>query len=256
MRRRVSPGIDALAVGLRSYVAMRTPAYVLLEAEESRGTVATWDTQSLLVFMWDHWNEVFRQDLTFVERSLISELREYRNRWAHQQEFSERDIYRVMDNIERLLDAVKCEDMENIRKLRQESLRRLWNVEVGGVQSDGSLRKLWPYLMCGASGIALSAAIVSFGSSPWSWMLAILVFLAMMRIAWWQTVRESLHRHGPHECSQCGCIIYTEKCPYCKPVTVSDVAVGAKDRIAARMVDVGGVPAGTRGNKDLNRRPV
>ena len=238
VRGRVSRGLDVLASGLRRYVAMRTPSYILLEAEESRGGVTTWDALSLLIFMWDNWNEVFRHDLTFVERSLVSELREYRNRWAHQQEFTERDVYRIMDNIERLLYAVKSEDVEAIRQLRKESLRRLWSEEIGNDQGNGYLRKLWPYLMCGSSGIAVGAAIVAFGPSPWSWMLAILVLMAMMRIAWWQTERESLHRHGPHECSQCGCIIYTEKCPYCKPMTISDVAAGVKDRTAKRMVDI------------------
>lgn len=61
------------------------------------------DAQFLLVLMWDHWNQLFRQDLSFVERSLISELRDFRNRWAHQGPMSENDIYRVLDGIERLL---------------------------------------------------------------------------------------------------------------------------------------------------------
>ena len=217
MRDRVSRGLDVLAKGLRQYVADRAPVHMLLDAEASRGSVATWDALSLLVFMWDHWNDVFRHDLTFVERSLVSELREYRNRWAHQQDFTEPDTYRIMDNIERLLIAVKSDEVDSIRRLRRESLRRLWSAEIGSERGGEFLRNLWPYLMCGASGLALGAAIIAFGPSPWSWMLSVLVFLAMMRIAWWQTVREALHRHGPHECSQCGCIIYTERCPYCRP---------------------------------------
>jgi hypothetical protein len=33
--------------------------------------------------MWDQWNVVFRKTLGNAERSLVSELRDARNRWAH-----------------------------------------------------------------------------------------------------------------------------------------------------------------------------
>src|SRR6266702_4963591 len=44
-----------------------------------------WDTQALLLVMWDQWNVVFRNVLGQAERSLVSELREVRNKWAHQE---------------------------------------------------------------------------------------------------------------------------------------------------------------------------
>ena len=50
----------------------------------NKGETIRWDTHSLLTVMWDQWNGVFRHKLGFLERSLVSELREYRNRWAHQ----------------------------------------------------------------------------------------------------------------------------------------------------------------------------
>jgi hypothetical protein len=34
--------------------------------------------------MWDNWNDVFRNVLGHAERSLVSELRDWRNKWAHQ----------------------------------------------------------------------------------------------------------------------------------------------------------------------------
>src|ERR1039458_427638 len=42
-----------------------------------------WDAASLLTVMWGQWNESFRKTLGQAERTLVSELREVRNRWAH-----------------------------------------------------------------------------------------------------------------------------------------------------------------------------
>jgi hypothetical protein len=216
----VSRALDVLASGLRPYVARRAPDDLLSSMHASRSAILTWDAQSLLVFMWDHWNDLFRQELTFVERSLISELREYRNRWAHQRELAENDIYRISDDIERLLTAIGSPEAESAGQLRRESLQRLWREQFGGLQAPDFFSKVWPFLLCGSSGIALGTAIISFGHAPWSWLMAFLVFLALMRIAWWQVTRESLHQHGPRECLGCGCIIYTVNCPYCQPVSV------------------------------------
>ncbi|MEY3228391.1 MAG: Swt1 family HEPN domain-containing protein [Planctomyces sp.] len=233
MADRVAKGLNVLADGLRHYVVARVPAQVLSNSAAIQGNVQDWDALALLVFMWDHWNDLFRHDLSFVERSLISELREYRNRWAHQQKFSEGEIYRIMDNIERLLTALESGQVAAIRRLRLESLRLLFNQEIGGRDSGGFLYKAWPWVMCGASALAMDSAILAFGRFPWSWIMAFLVFIAMMRVAWWQTIRETLHRRGPHECGICGCIIYTERCPYCQPATAESAAGAVPPRRAS-----------------------
>ncbi len=213
----VSNALDVLANGLRPYVARCAPDDLLAEQHSTRSDIYTWDAQALLIFMWDHWNELFRHQLSFVERSLISELREFRNRWAHQRQLQESDIYRITDDIERLLVAINSPAAQDAARLRRESLGRLWRDEIGPPETPDFFSKLWPFLLCGASGIALDTAIIGFGQAPWSWLMSFLVFLALMRIAWWQVTRESLHQHGPRECAGCGCIIYTARCPYCEP---------------------------------------
>ena len=67
-----------------------------------------WDTQVLLIVMWEHWYAVFKNVLGHAERSLVSELREVRNKWAHQESFSTDDAYRALDSIQRLLTAVSA----------------------------------------------------------------------------------------------------------------------------------------------------
>ena len=52
--------------------------------------IADWDAAGLLKLMWDTWNDVFRNVLGFAERSLVSELRDWRNKWAHQRALLQR----------------------------------------------------------------------------------------------------------------------------------------------------------------------
>ena len=51
-----------------------------------------------------------------MERSLVSELREYRNAWAHQEPFSGEDTIRMLDSAQRLLTAVSSEAGVRSRK--------------------------------------------------------------------------------------------------------------------------------------------
>lgn len=215
MKDPVSLGLKNLATGLRPYVAARVRS--VLRDESLAGEIQTWDAQGLMVFMWDRWNDLFRTELSFVERSLISELRDFRNRWAHQSQLSERDVYRVLDDIERLLTAIRSPEVAAVTDLRRESLGRLWSSERGTDEKQQRVQLIWPYILCGASAFALTVAIVTFGRAPWSWMLSLLVFLAMMRVAWHQANRERRQGHGPHECSRCGRIVYSVDCPYCQP---------------------------------------
>src|SRR6266700_4068790 len=83
-----------------------------------------WDTQALLLVMWDQWNVVFRNVLGKAERSLVSELGDVRNRWAHQEPFSTDDTYRALDSVQRLLTAVSAADQASeVERQKQELLR-------------------------------------------------------------------------------------------------------------------------------------
>src|SRR5258706_16283760 len=73
-----------------------------------------WDVAALLKLMWEAWNDVFRRTLGPAERSLVSELRDLRNKWAHQQSFSSDDAYRALDSAGRLLSAVSAPQSDKI----------------------------------------------------------------------------------------------------------------------------------------------
>jgi predicted AAA+ superfamily ATPase len=94
--------------------------------------VADWDVAALLKLMWDSWNDVFRKTLGPAERSLLSELRDHRNKWAHQQAFSGDDAYRALDSAGRLLTAVSAPQSDEIEKVKMELLRLRFDEQVRG----------------------------------------------------------------------------------------------------------------------------
>ena len=88
-------------------------------------SIGEWDVAPQLKLMWDSWNTVFRKVLGPAERSLVGELRDHRNRWAHQQAFSSDDADRALDSMARLLSAVSAgPQADQISKMKME-LRRL-----------------------------------------------------------------------------------------------------------------------------------
>ena len=90
------------------------------------------DAALLLRVMWEQWNQVFRRTLGFAERSLVSELRDMRNKWAHQAPFSTDDAYRALDSVARLLSAVSAPQVAELEKMKTELLRLRFDEQVRG----------------------------------------------------------------------------------------------------------------------------
>jgi len=84
------------------------------------------DVMAQLKLMWGKWDEVFKQTLGQTERTLISELRNTRNTWAHgSTSVSTEDAYRALDSIVRLLNAVgAAEQSDVVEKQRYELMRQ------------------------------------------------------------------------------------------------------------------------------------
>lgn len=79
-----------------------------------------WDALALLKVMQATWREVFGKTLGRIERSCVSELHEWRNRWAHQVGFSTDDAERMLDSAERLLRAIKASQADDVGRIRRE----------------------------------------------------------------------------------------------------------------------------------------
>jgi predicted AAA+ superfamily ATPase len=143
-RERVGKALDLLQAGLSPFVEREfRAAFVEKAADElarylgedrinTKKPVLKWDSSALLKVMWEAWNEVFKHTLGFSERSLVSELRDHRNRWAHQQNFTSDDAYRAIDSAGRLLAAVSAPQIEEIEKMKMELLRLRFDEQVRG----------------------------------------------------------------------------------------------------------------------------
>ena len=85
------------------------------------------DTLFQLNLMNDVWPEVFQPALGFMPRSLVNEMRDWRNQWAHQNAFSSEDTLRALDTARRLLEVVGAADQAGeINRLRQELQRQVF----------------------------------------------------------------------------------------------------------------------------------
>jgi uncharacterized protein len=132
---RVGRALALLSSGLSPFVEREFKAaygadWMAEVARNDRGAgglpqnVSATDVQFLLKALWNEWNMVFRNVLGQSERTLVSELRDIRNRWAHQEAFSSDDAYRALDSTHRLLSAVSAaREAEAVDKAKQELLR-------------------------------------------------------------------------------------------------------------------------------------
>ena len=133
---RVGKALELLREGLRPYVEREMRArYGGNWASEVKAMLndtrlgggapgALTDVAALLVVMDRSWGEVFRNTLGKAERSLVNEIIDVRNRWAHQETFSSDDADRALDSVARLLTAVSAAEAAEVEKMKTE-LRRV-----------------------------------------------------------------------------------------------------------------------------------
>lgn len=131
---RVGRALEQLNAGLRPFLDREMGAvYGASWESQARQSLSgpafdtkhgiNWDTAAILTVMGSEWNSVFKKSLGQAERSLVSELRETRNRWAHQATFSTDDVYRALDSMQRLLAAVSAPEAAELDRQKQEVLR-------------------------------------------------------------------------------------------------------------------------------------
>src|SRR5437870_6569085 len=151
---RVGKALDFLKSGLGPFIEReltsaykdRAPAEArrLLPADDrlnSSRPIDQWDAAVLLKVMWDAWNDVFGRTLGRAERSLVQELRDWRNKWAHQEPFSSDDADRALDSIARLLTAVSAPQADDVGRMKTELRRLIFDEQVRGEKrkAGGSL---------------------------------------------------------------------------------------------------------------------
>lgn len=227
---RVSVGLRLLVDGLVPFVESRLQRVygdrwttVVRESyrDRSNSDRINWDAHAILTVMWDQWNAVFRHELGHSERSYVSELRDVRNRWAHQHQLDFFDTFRVLDSIRRLLLAINSPTLGAIERLQQEVLESHVGEEVNReLQTVATTRNKWwtigLYIAC------CTVIMVQLVSSPLTGVsgtamtgLVLFVLLVFFYLIFQQFKMEPALLYGPHECPRCRKIIYRKSCPYC-----------------------------------------
>jgi len=136
-QERVNQAMDLLRAGLAPFVEREIHSAVKAntvrmdavrrfedDAMLRNKPIAQWDVSGLLKLMWETWNDVFGRTLGRAERSLVQEVRDWRNKWAHQEPFSGDDTDRALDSVARLLTAVSASQADDVNRMKME-LRRL-----------------------------------------------------------------------------------------------------------------------------------
>ena len=134
-RESVGEALDTLRAGLAPFAEREVRRHRLPFGRIQRYSedtqlagkpISSWDVAGLLRLMTENWSVAFHERLGHGGRSLASELREWRNKWAHQEQISNEDAYRVLDSVERLLTAVSADThAEKVRAMRATVLRRV-----------------------------------------------------------------------------------------------------------------------------------
>ncbi|TAK69428.1 MAG: ATP-binding protein [Actinomycetota bacterium] len=162
-RDRIDRGLQALVLGVRPFVDQHMGAaakgadwVALLTARDAakHGTVkknSPDDPRFLLKILTEEWR-AFGQELSRVDQSYASELRDVGNRLAHGESFSADDTTRALDTIERLLTSVGAPDQADaVRTLRLDHQRDVFEAQtkktvraaVGTVNTPGTGLKPW-----------------------------------------------------------------------------------------------------------------
>lgn len=139
-RERIGKGLDLLAVGLKPFVERELKSHL---GDNWHSALPNWtqrdikkkpllpnldDPSILLGIVWDHWNNVFKNTLGHSERSIVSELRDVRNRWAHNEQVGSNDAIRALDSMERLLNAVSAaEAATEVGQMRMDIMRTMFD---------------------------------------------------------------------------------------------------------------------------------
>ena len=151
---RVGKAMDLLRAGLAPFVEREVQSAVKagsvrMEAVRrfaddpmlGQKPITQWDVAGLLKLMWEIWNDVFGRTLGRAERSLVQELRDWRNKWAHQEPLSSDDTDRALDSMSRLLSAVSSPQADDVTKMKMELRRLTFDEQVRGEKrkAGGSL---------------------------------------------------------------------------------------------------------------------
>lgn len=146
---RVGRALELLRVGLAPYVERELKSTYKGKAQEQAEVltdnakdlldkaITEWDVAGLLKLMIAGWELVFKKTLGPSERSLVFEIRDQRNKWAHQKTFTSDDADRALDSTQRLLTAISAAEADEVGKMKMELRRLIFDEQMRFEQRKG-----------------------------------------------------------------------------------------------------------------------
>src|SRR5689334_19472972 len=101
-RARVESAMNALRPYLSAYVARH-----LTGVSRARRSDRD-DISGCVAAIMDNWDVAFASELSRTVKNYIHELRDIRNRWAHQEEFDDEETERAVDTIRLIARAIEA----------------------------------------------------------------------------------------------------------------------------------------------------
>jgi predicted AAA+ superfamily ATPase len=157
-RERVGRAFEALAEGVGPFVDHQMRAVhgegwlegFVESGPRSSAPGSLRDPAFLLKVMAEAWDSAFRTRLTRSDRNVVFELRDVRNRWAHNDAFNADDTYRALDSIERLLVAIDAKEADAVGRSKTELMRLRYEADIRKaavpmVATSGALSGLRPW---------------------------------------------------------------------------------------------------------------
>ncbi|HZQ56036.1 MAG TPA: Swt1 family HEPN domain-containing protein [Bryobacteraceae bacterium] len=144
---RVGRGLDQLKAGLGPFVERELKAIYKnrwvdvampsfpdwqTRSLQAKNGALNWDVQALISVMLDLWKDCFQKTLGPSERTILNELRDVRNKYAHQKSFSTDDAYRALDSVARLLTAISASEASSVEQMKAELLRLKFEEQIRG----------------------------------------------------------------------------------------------------------------------------
>ena len=131
-RDRVGKALELLAGAFGPYIdrrmTKRSPAGGNWKAAYADVNIEE-DPSAQINVLLDNWQTVFRDELRATGRNLVGEARDWRNKWAHNEPFSQDDAYRSLDTIERLLALIDAPEAAEVGATKSELMRQRLEVE-------------------------------------------------------------------------------------------------------------------------------
>ncbi len=136
-RDRVGRGFEDLARGLEPFIDLHMRRVdgggwaerFARSGPHPRAEYSTSDPTFQLLVLTARWDQVFRAQLPPSMRAVVNELRDVRNRWAHNQPFRDREADRALDSISFLLEAVDAREADSVRALQDDLRRQIYAKE-------------------------------------------------------------------------------------------------------------------------------